>query len=116
MKYVVVSIYNSELDACSLNDGHNQTGVCTCSTGDGFPAVFVESGTFDDKQTALDYADRLFEKLFIEFQNNGTYGDWNLQKNCNKNCLEVNHPINPNTDELIESLWVLSIQVLEIQD
>lgn len=116
MKYIVVSVHNSELDACGLNDGCNPTGVATCSTGDGFPNVFVESGTFDDKKEAFDYADKLFKKLFVEFQNSGTYGDWKLQEGCSKNCLEVYHPINPDVGELVESFWVLSVEVLEIKD
>lgn len=113
MKYIVIKTINSELDACSLTSGYNKTGVATCSTGDGFPWVSVESGLFIDLDIANDYARNLFKSLLTELTNFGAHDDWEIRESCTPLRLEVS---NQTIGCESKSIWVLSVDVLEIKD
>lgn len=112
-KYVVVKILNSKLDACSIHDKLNPSGVCVCSTGDETPWVFVESGIYEHKDNALHCADLLFEQLLSEFRANGTNEGWEIIHN-GENCIFAEHI---NEDEgTREVVWVAKVKVLEIPE
>lgn len=73
-KYVIVKIYNSDIDACS----HNEAGVATMSTSMGGPYVVPYHGTYDTRKEACDEMDKLVDKELAAWREYGCANGWDF--------------------------------------
>lgn len=70
MKYIVVSIINTELNICTCNtmgDVPENPGVYTCGEYTLTPDIFVEK-IFDNKDKAWEYAQKLYNKAVKKYK------------------------------------------------
>lgn len=103
MKYVVVSIINSNVDS------NHPSGVAMCSTGDGEPWIFAKSGLFENKVEAFRFEDKLYDKLLGEFKEEQSLNDgWKIS--LTHRSIRIDHI--GEDGEIDDSVWVLSTRVI----
>lgn len=74
-KFVIVKIYNSDIDACS----HNEAGVATMSTSMGGPYAVAYPGIYTERKAALDKMDKLIDKELAQWQEYGCANGWGFR-------------------------------------
>ena len=77
-KFVIIKIYNSDVDACS----HNEAGVATMSTSMGGPYVVPYSGSYNSRAEACAEMDKLIDKELEAWRKNGCANGWSFDYCC----------------------------------
>lgn len=73
-KFVVVKIYNSDIDACS----HNEAGVATMSTSMGGPYVVPYPGSYSSRAEACDKMNKFINKEIEAWREHGCANGWDF--------------------------------------
>lgn len=81
-KFVVIKIYNSDIDACS----HNKAGVATMSTSMGGPYAVAAPGIYHTRDAALSEMDKQIEQELAVWRERGCANGWEF-------CYDVGNPI-----------------------
>lgn len=111
MKYIVIKIFNTKIDACS----HNEAGVATCSTCMGGPYVQQASKPFDTRVEACEEMKRIIKSELAAWEEDGCNDGWQFAYDPG-NSIGYIHVENGQYDGDYKEYWLEAFDVLEIND
>lgn len=81
-KFVIIKVYNSDIDACS----HNEAGVATMSTSMGGPYAVATPGIYHTRDAALSEMNKQIEQELAAWRERGCANGWEF-------CYDVGNPV-----------------------
>ena len=112
MKYIVIKIYNTQIDSCS----HNEAGVATCSTWTGGPYVEQASKPFDSRSEAYNKMKEIIDMELGAWKRRGCNGGWQFEFDPG-NPIGYIHVNNGQYDnDGYKEYWLEAFDILEINE
>lgn len=111
MKYIVIKIYNTEIDSCS----HNEAGVAACSTWTGGPYVEQASRPFETGAEAYKEMKKIIESELNAWENIGCNDGWQFAFDPG-NPIGYIHVNNGQNDGEYKEYWLEAFDILKIEE
>lgn len=110
-KFVVIKIYNSDIDACS----HNEAGVATMSTSMGGPCVMPYPGCYSSRIEAYDKMNEMIDMELKAWRTDGCANGWRFDY-CDDNPIGYIAVHNQQFNADYKEYPLVAFDVIEIND